>query len=323
MKTATRDSWKTVPMPESRRPLAWRCEFSPDELAALARGLIPQEMEDKWFIFLEDDVLSFHRSWTGICCYQVRLEGGGVREAFYNPEVEMSEEEHRELLGFLVERLLLDRPVTFPASLAGGDRSGAVLHHLVGYAESAAPREPLSPDKAGIELSRVKLEASGCEFLAYGGKANGDMKGGPSAPILLAAGPEVQESLRERLAKTSRGLGEVVLTPSFGMRSAGVLGIFHVVAFTKDLQGGWISEPEPLAAGVRKTLQMCHELHAHSLAFAALSVTKPNIGAEKAAQFMVGAAREYQRNHPEWPLRILFCLPDHNVYQAFLRRLRG
>ncbi len=310
-------------MPETRQPLAWRREFSPNELATVACGLIPQEMEDKWFIFLEDDVLWFHRSWTGLCCYQVRLEGGRVSEAWFNPEVDHTAKEHADLLGFLVERLLLDRPIPFPRSLTGGDQSGAVLHSLVGYASSAAPREPLDPEKAGIELSRGKLEASGCEFLAYGCKANGDMKGGPSAPILLAAGPEVQESLRERLAKTSRALGEVVLTPPFRMRSDGVLGIFHVVAFTKDLQGGWVSDPDPLAAGVRKTLQLCNELRAHSLAFAALSVTKPNVGAEKAAQFMVGAAREYQRSHPEWPLRIVFCLPDHNVYQAFLRRLRG
>jgi O-acetyl-ADP-ribose deacetylase (regulator of RNase III) len=310
-------------MPVTRQPLPWRREFSPEEMAVVARGLIPQEMEDKWFIFLEDDVLSFHRSWTGLCCYEVRIEGGRVSEAWFNPEVDYTVEQHADMLDFLVERLLLDRPIPFPRSLMEGDRSGAVLHHLVGYAESSAAREPLDPEKAGIELSRGKLESSGCEFLAYGCKANGDMKGGPSAPILLAAGPEVQESLRERLAKTSRALGEVVLTPPFGMGSAGVLGIFHVVAFAKDLQGGWISEPDPLAAGVRKTLQMCHELRAHSLALAALSVTKPNVGAEKAAGFMVGAAREYQRNHPEWPLRIVFCLPDHNVYQAFLRRLRG
>lgn len=310
-------------MPETRQPLLWRREFSPEELARVARGLIPKEMEDKWLIFLEEDVLWFHRSWTGLCCYEIRLEGGEAREAFYNPEVRMSEQEHVDLLGFLVERLLLDRPIPFPRSLMDGDQSGAVLRHLVGYTESSAPRAPLDLEKAGIELSRSKLEASGCEFLAYGCKANGDMKGGPSVPILLAAGSEVQESLRERLAETSRALGEVVLTPPFGMRSAGVLGIFHVVAFSKDLQGGWVSEPEPLAAGVRKTLQLCHELRAHSLAFAALSVTKPNVGAEKAAQFMVGAAREYQRNHPEWPLRIVFCLPDHNVYQVFLRRLRG
>lgn len=44
-------------------------------------GHIPEEMEDKWFVFFEQDWLYFHRSWTGICIYALRLEctPNGVR----------------------------------------------------------------------------------------------------------------------------------------------------------------------------------------------------------------------------------------------------
>jgi O-acetyl-ADP-ribose deacetylase (regulator of RNase III) len=180
-------------------------------------------------------------------------------------------------------------------------------------------RPPLHPDKAGLDLSRARLEASGCELIAYGCKANGEMKGGPSAPLLLEAGVELQESLREGLARTSRDLGEVVLTPAFKME--GPRGILHIVALKKDLAGNWISELEPLAAGVRKALELCREQKAHSVAFSALGATKLTVAPDGSARFMIEAARDYQRKNPDWPLRILFCLPDHNVYQAFLKRI--
>jgi len=39
-------------------------------------------MEDKWFIFLEDDWLYLHRSWTGTCVYKVQhhISGSGYPE---------------------------------------------------------------------------------------------------------------------------------------------------------------------------------------------------------------------------------------------------
>ena len=44
-------------------------------------GHIPEDMDDKWFIFFEKGWLYFHRSWTGACIYGVRLDGSpnGVR----------------------------------------------------------------------------------------------------------------------------------------------------------------------------------------------------------------------------------------------------
>ena len=31
-------------------------------------------MDDKWFIFFEDDWLFFHRSWNGVCVYQLKIK---------------------------------------------------------------------------------------------------------------------------------------------------------------------------------------------------------------------------------------------------------
>jgi hypothetical protein len=39
----------------------------------LMEGLVPVEMEDKWFVYFEDGWLYFHRSWTGALIYWIKL----------------------------------------------------------------------------------------------------------------------------------------------------------------------------------------------------------------------------------------------------------
>lgn len=81
---ATRDSWKITPLPAARSRLALTRSFSPRELARLQDGFIPTSQDDKWFVFMERDTLYLHRSWTGICIYEVRLDGPNVVEAWVN-----------------------------------------------------------------------------------------------------------------------------------------------------------------------------------------------------------------------------------------------
>ena len=45
--------------------------FTPEQMKALRKGNIPQEMEDKWFWYMEGDTLFAHRSWTGFCIYRI------------------------------------------------------------------------------------------------------------------------------------------------------------------------------------------------------------------------------------------------------------
>ena len=44
-----------------------------EQFLELKKGLIPQQMEDKWFIFYEDGWLHFHRSWTGFGNYKAQV----------------------------------------------------------------------------------------------------------------------------------------------------------------------------------------------------------------------------------------------------------
>ncbi len=69
---AVRGDWKTTPLPAARAALAFARTYSFAEFAGIQAGLVPEEMEDKWFVFFEDPWLYLHRSWTGFCVFQVR-----------------------------------------------------------------------------------------------------------------------------------------------------------------------------------------------------------------------------------------------------------
>ena len=87
---ATRESWKNQPMPQECALLKYERYFTEPEQEALARGLIPETMEDRWFVFIEDSWLHLCRSWTGYCIFMVRLapedEGWRVAEAWVNED---------------------------------------------------------------------------------------------------------------------------------------------------------------------------------------------------------------------------------------------
>ena len=82
--------------------------FTNEEFVKLTRGFIPQQMEDKWFIYYDEGWLYFHRSWTGFGIYKaqifkehdgylikdfwaernfVKYQGGDCSDEYYFPEL--------------------------------------------------------------------------------------------------------------------------------------------------------------------------------------------------------------------------------------------
>jgi len=63
-------------------------ELSEEDLRRISRGHIPQDMDEKWFIFREETNLYFHRSWTGACIFvatiELRESGAVITEAKVN-----------------------------------------------------------------------------------------------------------------------------------------------------------------------------------------------------------------------------------------------
>ena len=90
MKTAKRNDWKIEPFPSFCKAIVIEEIYTKTEFERITMGLIPQQMEDKWFIFYEEPWLYLHRSWTGFCifkvCFEVVDEYAAVTEALVNRE---------------------------------------------------------------------------------------------------------------------------------------------------------------------------------------------------------------------------------------------
>lgn len=82
-KPATPNSWKRLPAPSMIENLGFSAQFQGEDAEELQHGLVPDGMEDKWFIYFESGWLCFHRSWTGAFIYALQLEDhdGAVRVA--------------------------------------------------------------------------------------------------------------------------------------------------------------------------------------------------------------------------------------------------
>ena len=105
-------------------------------------GVIPEEMEDKWFAYWEDGTLFFHRSWTGFCVYIVRFvcddDGTTAVEADLNRDPEQykntDEQYDVEMIAYLVDVLLLRRPSRFPSRSSSKTRAALEQWSQVGRA---------------------------------------------------------------------------------------------------------------------------------------------------------------------------------------------
>ena len=138
---AHRDSWKNLPLPAQRARLPVERTFTGRDYNRLAHGLIPGSMDDKWFIFMENETLFFQRSWTGVCIYQVQLDGQHrIEDAWVNRDTEQYKETNIEydskLLYFLIDNLLLGHNMPFPVSpnIPSGLPDGVYQHHVSGTA---------------------------------------------------------------------------------------------------------------------------------------------------------------------------------------------
>jgi hypothetical protein len=126
------DTWATEPMPARTARLPFTGSYSVAEYERIQRGFIPRTMDDKWFIVEDGGTLSCHRSWTGTCFYQVRLERVGDRyqvvDARLNREVSADLVYEARLLRFLIENLLLGHSLAFPLPEGLSDETALVQH---------------------------------------------------------------------------------------------------------------------------------------------------------------------------------------------------
>ena len=104
---ACRKDWKNLPMPQQCETFVLNRSFNEEEMMMLHKGNVPQSMEDKWFWFVEDNVLYAHRSWTGYCVYIIEFKDDDNHLVTVNRDPEQygctSIEEDKENLNELLD----------------------------------------------------------------------------------------------------------------------------------------------------------------------------------------------------------------------------
>jgi len=141
---ASKETARHLPMPTQRKRLVYERLFTRDEFDQISLGLIAHGMDDKWFIFLDDMQLNFHRSWTGHCIYQIRFEKREEEYAVTEVWVNRNQEEYRSdddnydvaLLSFLIDNFLLgmNTPFPLPGNLPKNIPNGVYQHNVSGTA---------------------------------------------------------------------------------------------------------------------------------------------------------------------------------------------
>jgi hypothetical protein len=142
MKRAERSDWQTKELPSKRITIPLNRSFSPCEIQRMQAGLVPEQMEDKWFIYWQDDRLFFHRSWTGFCVYVVRFTNEGDCYRMIEAEVNRDPEQYREtsderdarMISYLIDVLLLHQGATFPSEEPSPEKQALMQWSQVGRA---------------------------------------------------------------------------------------------------------------------------------------------------------------------------------------------
>lgn len=114
----TRNDWKNLPIPASNATFQLDKALTPEEYQQVCLGHKPYAMEDKWFAFVEGDYLYFHRSWTGYCIYQVRIEDLNGEYLLTETVVNRDPEQYTEgnldhdksRLNRMIDSILLQKP---------------------------------------------------------------------------------------------------------------------------------------------------------------------------------------------------------------------
>jgi hypothetical protein len=114
----------------------------------IVRGIIPEQMEDKWFVYYDQGILNFHRSWTGYCVYRLHTDDNGRELNFNQAEVNRDPEQYQEtdddadarMIPYLIDTLLLGRPAQFPSG-TGRDEDALAIWSSVGRPYLAVPPE--------------------------------------------------------------------------------------------------------------------------------------------------------------------------------------
>jgi hypothetical protein len=134
----TASSWNIKPMPEAYKELPLSGVYTEDEFEKISYGFLPQDQQDKWFIYLDGEWLNFHRSWTGACIFKLEIVLNNCKyhatKAIVNRDPEQyrstNDQQDVKLISFLIDNVLLKRfaPLPIPKNMSEEDKQRHQQH---------------------------------------------------------------------------------------------------------------------------------------------------------------------------------------------------
>jgi len=73
-------------LPEKHLEIDLSIKLTAKDIECINTGLYPSGMDSRWNIYRENDLIYFHRSWTGSCIYVCQLEGDSITRIKVNNE---------------------------------------------------------------------------------------------------------------------------------------------------------------------------------------------------------------------------------------------
>ena len=61
-------------MPNVTAEAALDRKVSKREYRSLIKGFKPHDMDERWFMYVEEDWIYLHRSWTGYCVFKAKID---------------------------------------------------------------------------------------------------------------------------------------------------------------------------------------------------------------------------------------------------------
>ena len=110
LKAAQAEDWNIQPIPKDMYLINCKLKYTDKQFDMIERGVIPEEMEEKWFIYYDSSRLYIYRSWTGICVFIVKFSSKIASEIMVNPDKDFNlpkQEEIPKYVDGLINNLLL------------------------------------------------------------------------------------------------------------------------------------------------------------------------------------------------------------------------
>ncbi len=309
-RVAKRGDWQNKPIikPQAIPPPSriWTTE----DMEGIRRGYIPHVMEEKWFIFVENDHLFAHRSWTGMGRYEatfVPIEGGyviehAVVESAHNRDSDEKETQLLEMLilGHLTNKSLADEKLSHSDPFTNWEL------HVPSF-----PKEAFGWKKVTPTLSLVLGDITKQDTDAIVNTANKNLLGGSGVDgaIHRKAGPKLLEHCR-----TLGGCktGQAKITPGFNLQARWII---HTVG--PIWKGGNQGEPELLASCYRESLARADKVQAKTIAFPAISTGAFGYPLKDAAAIAIATVQAAKSNMSEIRF-VAFNEETADVYKSIL-----